>query len=81
MDGMTRIHQYYKGKGSKLKLSCVVSMGCGIFQRKMENTDVHNCWSKIKEIKKGIANVVEFISASQKLLSDVLIHEVGIMYS
>ena len=78
MDGLTQIHQYYKRRSHKLKLSCVVSLGCGTFQRKMENTDVHDCWSKIKELTRGISNTVALLSATRNLLFDILIYEVSI---
>ena len=80
VDGLIKIHESYKGKGSKFKLSCVVSLGCGTFQRKMENTDVHNCWSKFRELKKGISNTVALLTAARNLLFDILLYQVASSY-
>ena len=79
MVGLTEMHKYCKRKGHKLKLSCMVSLGCGTFQRKMENTDVHSCWSKIRDLKNVFTNTVSLISATRNLLFDILIHEVSVI--
>ena len=70
---MTEIHKYYKG--NSYKLACVVSLGCGSFQKKMKHTDVHDCWSKITGIKGAIKSAVAMIPSAVHLF-DMLIHEV-----
>ena len=72
---MTEIHKYYKG--NSYKLACVVSLGCGTFIKKMEHTDVHDCWSKVRGLREGIKNTVAMLSSARHLLNDILIHEVN----
>ena len=78
MDGVTEIHKYYKGKS--YHLACMVSLGCGTFHKKMEHTDVHYCWSKIKGLREGVQNTVAMLSSARHLFFDILIHEVRTPY-
>ena len=47
MSGLTRIHQYYTDSGKRnYKISCVVSLGCGMFEYPPGSMDVRKGLSK-----------------------------------
>ncbi|XP_065899410.1 85/88 kDa calcium-independent phospholipase A2-like isoform X2 [Dysidea avara] len=47
MSGLTRIHQYYTESGKRnYKISCVVSLGCGMFEHPPGSMDVHKGLSR-----------------------------------
>ena len=75
VDGLTEIHRHFKG--SRYHLACMVSLGCGTFKRKMGITDVHDCWSKITELKGWFQNAGALISSLRNLFFDIMIHEVS----
>jgi len=58
MSRLTRIHEYYKASSNGYKIACVVSLGCGMFQKKVGDTDVHDCLSKLSGFKEGIVNAI-----------------------
>jgi len=76
MSGLTRIHEYYKASSSNYKIACVVSLGCGMFHKKMGRTDVHDWWFKLRNYKEGLLNITELVKT---LFLDVLIAEVWII--
>ena len=52
MNGLTMIHENYK-------VTAVVSLGYGVFQKKLGRTDVHEGLSKLRSYKEGILNIKE----------------------
>ena len=76
MSGLTRIHEYYKASSSSYKIACVVSLGCGMFQKKVGDTDVHDCLSKLSGFKEGIVNAIRILPSVRNLVFDVILNEV-----
>ena len=76
MSGLTRIHKYYKASSNGYKIACVVSLGCGMFQKKVGDTDVHDCVSKLSGFKEGIVNAIRILPSVRNLVFDVILNEV-----
>jgi len=53
MNGLTMIHENYK-------VTAVVSLGYGAFQKKLGRTDVHEGLSKLRSYKEGILNIKDY---------------------
>lgn len=53
MSGLTRMHEYYTESGRRdYKIGCVVSLGCGMFHKKLEPLD-----AKFREILPDVMNL------------------------
>jgi len=53
MSGLTRIHEFYTELGRRdYKIGCVISLGCGMFHKKLEPLD-----AKIREILPDVMNL------------------------
>ena len=77
MSGLTRIHEYYKASSNCYKIAYVVSLGCGMFQKKVGDTDVHDWLSKLSGFnKEGIVNAIHILPSVRNLVFDVILNEV-----
>ena len=73
--GLTAIQNFYQRKGSRLEVSCVVSIGNGIFPAKqLGNTDVHEMLLgmkilNIQAIQKRAKNLMTLLSNAVRYIN------------
>ena len=64
--GLTRIHNYYQGRGEKLPISLVVSVGCGKYPKKeLGSVDMFSGaqqWLDVRNVKDRTSNFMSLLT-------------------